>query len=153
MPGKKSDTTSKSKKVAKNTPTKAQVEEEKQVDPQEQTPEVVEQENETEPQPEPGTDLKIVLVLAKGRGMIGIQSPNCDPVITTLDGELTDILERVPGLISEAKDKWNTAPRYPKADLPKPEPAPASSSPRTTSRSSSRTSSQPKEREGQPSFF
>src|SRR3972149_5316155 len=62
----------------------------------------------------PATELKVV------RAMRGVQSPDCDPVYKTMEGDLAAVLQVVPTLVVEAKQKWTAAPRYPKADLPKP---------------------------------
>ena len=50
-----------------------------------------------------------------------------------------------PELAADAKQKWETTPRYPKADLPKPPPSPTPARTPTTSRTEA-----PK---AQPSFF
>jgi hypothetical protein len=61
-------------------------------------------------------DLKIVISL-KGTGVVvGIQAPNCDPVFSTVEGELPAVLERVPGLVNDARARWGLNPRYPKCE-------------------------------------
>ena len=52
--------------------------------------------------------------------MLGVQSPDCDPVYKTMEGDLAAVLQVVPALVADAKLQWAAAPRYPKADLPKP---------------------------------
>ena len=93
----------------------------------------------------PKTDeLKLVIILHDKKIMLGVQSPDCDPVYTTLEGTLATALKRIPKLVAEAKQKWDAHPRYPKADLPTPEPA----------KTPARTPAAPKEKKtGQPSFF
>ena len=44
-------------------------------------------------------EIKVVISLKDGRGFVGIQSPNCDPVFTTLEGDLEAALERVTELV------------------------------------------------------
>ena len=56
--------------------------------------------------------------------LLGVQSPDCDPVYTTMKGSLSAALKKVPALVAEAKQKWEATPRYPKADLPEPAPSP-----------------------------
>ena len=95
----------------------------------ENTPEAVEvvepgEAQASEPR-KPGEELKVVMVLKGNRAMVGIQSPKCDPIFTTLEGGLTTALSRVPALVESANAKWDTSPRYPKAKLPEPPPAPA----------------------------
>ena len=89
----------------------------------------------------PSNELKVVIILKDSRVMLGVQSPACDPLYTTLKGTLATALKRVPKLIDEAEQKWSASPRNPNANLPTPPPAPA------------RTSAAPKKTTSQPSFF
>ena len=89
----------------------------------------------------PSNELKVVIILKDDRIMLGVQSPNCDPLYTTLKGTLAAALKRVPKLVNEAKQKWSTSPHNPNANLPTPPPTPA------------RTSAAPKKTTSQPSFF
>lgn len=73
----------------------------------------------------PVTEMKLVIIVKDGRIMMGVQSPDCDPVYQTMEGDLEVALRRVPDLVAEATGKWATAKRYPKADLPEPPPPPA----------------------------
>ena len=68
----------------------------------------------------PATELKVVIILKADRAMLGVQSPDCDPVYKTMEGDLAAVLQVVPALVADAKLQWSAAPRYPKADLPKP---------------------------------
>lgn len=67
-------------------------------------------------------ELKVVIVMKASNILLGVQNPDCDPVYTTMKGTLDEALEKVPGLVAEAKQKWEASPRYPKADLPEPAP-------------------------------
>ncbi len=99
-----------------------------------------------EPSPQKLTDeMKVIIVMKADRVMLGVQSPDCDPVYTTMEGSLAMALKRVPALVKEAKQKWEANPRYPKADLPAPPPSP------TPARTS--TASKPAKTTAQPSFF
>jgi len=93
----------------------------------------------------PANELKVVIVMKDDRTLLGVQSPDCDPVYTTMDGSLATVLEKVPALVAEAKQQWAANPRYPKADLPKPPPSPT---PARTPTASSGSKKPP-----QPSFF
>ncbi|MBA7659020.1 hypothetical protein ES703_66983 [subsurface metagenome] len=96
-------------------------------------------------EPKPTDDeLKVVIVLKGNRAMVGVQSPDCDPVFTTLEGNMAAALSQVPALVESANAKWDANPRNPKADLPEPPPSP------TSSRSQPAQSS---EKPKQPSFF
>ncbi len=95
------------------------------------------------PKPEKDTELKVVIILKANKVLLGVQSPDCDPVYRTMEGDLAGVLQVVPTLVAEAKLKWTASPRYPKADLPKPV-VPAA----TTS-----TASKPAAKTAQPKFF
>jgi len=73
----------------------------------------------------PTDELKVVIIMKADKIMLGVQSPDCDPVYTTMTGSLAAALKKVPALVKEAKEKWAANPRYPKADLPAPPPPPA----------------------------
>ena len=96
------------------------------------------------PKPERASELKVVIILKANKAMLGVQSPDCDPVYKTMEGDLAAILQVVPTLVADAKLQWSAAPRYPKADLPKPV-APATT---TTS-----AISKPAAKTAQPKFF
>ena len=68
----------------------------------------------------PASELKVVIILKANKAMLGVQSPDCDPVYKTMEGDLAAVLQVVPVLVADAKLQWAAAPRYPKADLPKP---------------------------------
>lgn len=102
----------------------------------------------TEAAPEPPkatTQMKVVIVIQDANILLGVQSPDCDPIYRIVKGTLAAALKQVPVLIKEAKEKWATTPLNPKANLPEPPPRPASA--RTT------VASQPAKPKEQPSFF
>ena len=68
----------------------------------------------------PASEFKVVIILKDNRAMLGVQSPDCDPLYKTMEGDLAAVLQVVPALVADAKLQWAAAPRYPKADLPKP---------------------------------
>lgn len=93
---------------------------------------------------EKDTELKVVIILKANKVLLGVQSPDCDPVYKTMEGDLAGVLQVVPTLVAEAKLKWTASPRYPKADLPKPV-APATTTSSTASKPAARaTPAQPK---------
>jgi len=109
----------------------------------EEEPVAEEQESQESENAERSGELKILIILNADKVMLGVQSPDCDPVYTTLKGTLADALKQVPKFVEEAKQRWSSTPRYPKANLP--EPAPSSTP--------ARTSTAPKPKTAQPSFF
>lgn len=100
------------------------------------------------PKPEKASELKVVIILKADRAMLGVQSPDCDPVYKTMEGDLAAVLQVVPVLVADAKLQWTAAPRYPKADLPKPI-APAT----TTTSAVSRPAAAKTKETAQPKFF
>jgi len=71
-------------------------------------------------------DLKIVISLKGTAAAIGIQAPDCDPVFFMAEGDLPVVMESVPGLVDEARIRWDANPRYPKCETKlEPPPAPA----------------------------
>ena len=90
-------------------------------------------------------ELKVVINKNGDNILIGVGSPDCDPVFTVLKGDLAAALARVPAAVEEAKQKWAVSPRYPKANLPEPPPSPTPA----------RTPAAPKaeKKTAQPSFF
>jgi len=59
-------------------------------------------------------ELKVVISLKDGKASLGVQAPDCDPVFAVLEGSLEEALEKVPALVAEAREKWDSSPRYPK---------------------------------------
>ena len=96
----------------------------------------------------PTSELKVVIILKANKAMLGVQSPDCDPVYKTMEGDLASVLQVVPMLVAEAQLKWAAAPRYPKADLPRPIASPA-----TTPTSASGRPAAGKAAPAQPKFF
>ncbi|MBA7610951.1 hypothetical protein ES703_18165 [subsurface metagenome] len=89
--------------------------------------------------------LKVVIILKDTRAMVGVQAPDCDPIFTTLEGDLAAALAQVSALVESANAKWDANPRYPKAVMPEPPPRPTPA--RTPAAPATTT---PK---AQPSFF
>ena len=79
-------------------------------------------------------ELKIVIVLKGERGSVGIQAPECDPILTTIEGGLDTALGRVPEMVAEAKHRWEETPRYPKCTSPLPSQQTTPGAPRTQAR-------------------
>lgn len=134
--------TAKDKEPTKEEEVTEEVEENEE--PEEESPESESEEPEEDAGPKTFDELKIVVIMKKENLMVGVQSPDCDPVYDTLQGDLAAALEKVPGLVEAAKQRWSENPRYPKADLPEP-PPPA--------QSSKAAKSDTKEKKEQPSFF
>ena len=86
---------------------------------------------EAPPEPEkakPVNELKVVIIMRDNRIMLGVQSPDCDPVYETLEGTLAAALKRVPKLVEEAKTRWETNKLNPKCEIPLPQEQPVTTS-------------------------
>ena len=96
------------------------------------------------PKSEKTSELKVVIILKGSKAMLGVQSPDCDPVYRTMEGDLAAVLQVVPALVAEAKLKWTASPRYPKADLPRPVLPPATTSATSKPAAAKAPTAQPK---------
>jgi hypothetical protein len=65
-------------------------------------------------------ETKVIITHKADKATIGIQQTNCDPVLFAVTGNLAAAIAQLPGLIAEAGRRWQTNPRYPKAELPEP---------------------------------
>lgn len=92
-------------------------------------------------------EMKMVIILREDKGSIGISSPDCDPLFSTFEGSLEQALERLPELVAEAQQQWDSNPRYPRCETPLPSQKEAAAAP-------SRVSSPKREAaKTQPSMF
>jgi hypothetical protein len=70
-------------------------------------------------------EIKVVILLKDGRGSVGIQSPDCDPVFSTVEGDLVTIAAELPALVQLGEMKWSTSPKNPKSTIEPPPGPPA----------------------------
>ena len=113
---------------------------------EQQAPVATETTDVPKPNEKPASELKVVIILKANKAMLGVQSPDCDPVYKTMEGDLAAVLQVVPTLVADAKLQWAAAPRYPKADLPKPV-APATTTTSAVSKPAAKAAP------AQPKFF
>ena len=96
-------------------------------------------------------ELKVNIIIKGDYIFLGVQSTDCDPKMTTLQGNLQAALERIPSFIEEANRQWDASPHNPKCAIPEPVPAApirtATSSPSTTNKPAAAT------KPAQPNFF
>jgi len=64
--------------------------------------------------------IKIVITHNENKGLIGVRSPDCDPILRTFEGELAAGLGIVPGIVEEARQLWAENPQFPKCETPLP---------------------------------
>ena len=65
-------------------------------------------------------ELKVSIIVKVDRIFLGAQATDCDPKMTTLQGNLQNALERIPSFIEEANRQWDAAPHNPKSTVPEP---------------------------------
>ena len=65
-------------------------------------------------------ELKISIIIKEDRIFLGALATDCDPKMTTIQGDLAAVLERIPSFIEESNQQWDAAPRNPKSTIPEP---------------------------------
>jgi len=112
-------------------PADATPEEELEETEQEVAEETQEAEKETAaatapPAPSPtSNEMKVLIAINGDAVMVGVKTPDTDPIFTKVEGGLAEALQQVPGLVEAAKTRWAINPRNPKAVVLEPPPAPA----------------------------
>ena len=69
------------------------------------------------------SELKVVIWLKDNRGFVGLQAPECDPVISQFEGDIVSVAAELPALVQKAEQQWSQAPKNPKSTYVPP-PAP-----------------------------
>jgi hypothetical protein len=95
------------------------------------------------------SEIKVVILLKDGRGSVGIQSPECDPVFSTVEGDLVTIAAELPALVQLAEVKWSTSPKNPKSTIEPPSAPP----PGSATGGSPRSAKEATAAKAQPSWF
>ena len=93
-------------------------------------------------------ELRVNIIIKEDRIFLGAQAADCDPQMTTLQGNLQAALERIPSFVEEANRQWDAAPRNPKSTIPEPVPPVRTAKPAATKTAAAKPS-QP----AQPKFF
>jgi hypothetical protein len=68
-------------------------------------------------------ELKVNIIIKGDHIFLGVQATDCDPKMTTLQGNLQAALDRIPSFVEEANRHWDASPRNPKSAIPEPVPA------------------------------
>ena len=68
-------------------------------------------------------ELKVNIIIKGDRIFLGIQATDCDPKMTTLQGNLQTALEHIPSFVEESNRQWDASPRNPKSTIPESVPA------------------------------
>ena len=61
-------------------------------------------------------ELKVVITQRNGKTVVGVQTSDCDPVVTVVTGSFEEALFEVPKLVIMAKAQWEQNSRYPKSE-------------------------------------
>ena len=96
-------------------------------------------------------ELKVNIIIKGDHILLGVQATDCDPKMTTLQGNLQAALDRIPAFVEEANRQWDALPHYPKSALP--EPVPAAPVRTATTASSTTVKSTAAVKPAQPNFF
>ena len=95
-------------------------------------------------------ELKVNIIIKGGHIFLGIQAADCDPKMTTLQGNLQAALERIPSFVEEANRQWDASPHNPRSAIPEPVPA----APVRTATTASSVATKPvAAKPAQPNFF
>jgi hypothetical protein len=65
-------------------------------------------------------ELKVAIIIKGDRIFLGALATECDPKMTTLQGNLQTALERIPSFVEEANRQWDASPHNPKSTVPEP---------------------------------
>jgi len=88
-------------------------------------------------------EIKIVITHQANRGLIGVRSPDCDPILRTFEGELAAGLGIVPGIVEEARQIWAENPQFPRCETPLPSQAVPAQAPGRTAKPAATSRTQP----------
>jgi len=98
-------------------------------------------------------ELTVNIIIKKDHIFLAAKANDCDPKMTTLKGDLTAALARVPSFVDESNKAWDMAAHNPKTIVP--EPVATTTPARTATTSHSSTASKPaaSKQPAQPNFF
>ena len=65
-------------------------------------------------------ELKVNIIIKGDRIFLGAQATDCDPKMTTLQGNLQTALDRIPSFIEGANLQWDASPHNPRSTIPEP---------------------------------
>jgi len=96
-------------------------------------------------------ELRVNIIIKGDHIFLGVQATDCDPKMTTLQGNLQAALERIPSFVEEANRQWDASPHNPKSTIPEPVPT----SPVRTATTTPSTTAKPAAtaKPAQPNFF
>lgn len=95
-------------------------------------------------------ELRINIIIKGDRIFLGAQATDCDPKMTTLQGNLQSVLERIPSFVEESNQQWDASPRNPKSTILEPV---AVAPVRTATPATTKTAATKSKEPAQPKFF
>lgn len=93
-------------------------------------------------------ELKINIIIKGDHIFLGAQATDCDPKMTTLQGDLQAALARIPSFVEESNKQWDVSAHNLKSTVPEPAPA----APVRTATTATSAATKPKQ-PAQPNFF
>ena len=96
-------------------------------------------------------ELKVNIIIKGDHIFLGVQATDCDPKMTTLQGNLQAALDHIPAFVEEANRQWDASPHNPKSSIPERVPAVPIRTATTTSSVATKPAAAPKP--AQPNFF
>ena len=96
-------------------------------------------------------ELKVNIIIKGDHIFLGVQATDCDPKMTTLQGNLQAALDRIPAFVEESNRQWDASPHNPKSTIPEP----VTAQPVRTATTASYTTTKPVAavKPAQPNFF
>jgi hypothetical protein len=98
-------------------------------------------------------ELKVNIIIKGDRIFLGVQATDCDPKMTTLQGNLQTALEHIPSFVEESNRQWDASPHNPRSTIPEPvTAAPVRTATTTAGMATKPTPAKPTQ-PAQPNFF
>jgi len=98
-------------------------------------------------------DLKITVLLKEGSALVGINTPDCDPVMFPVQGDIVSVAAELPALVAQAETKWAQAPKMPASSVKPPAPPAPPPGSATGGGTRAKTKAEEPAKEAQPSWF
>ncbi len=99
-------------------------------------------------------EIKLIINMKGTRAIIGVQSPDSDPVMERAEGNMSDVFVAAGVLVERAKEQWKASPRNPKSEIPASEkPAPTAATSDTPAKASARPVPSAAKQGPQPKMF
>ena len=98
-------------------------------------------------------ELKVNIIIKGDRIFLGVQATDCDPKMTTLQGNLQTALEHISSFVEESNRQWDASPHNPRSAIPEPVPAAPVRTATTSSGMATKPTPAKPTQPAQPNFF